>query len=122
MENKYPLYPPLSDEAQKEAVALIEDFKKKIEDVANETISTLYTDILPYIESDAWDNYRSQLMQGFMDWNNSKIQGKYDFKQIRHAIFKQFREEIMKEMPEELVAENESLRLRLELAERGWRV
>jgi len=109
MEREYPLFPTLPEEAQKEAVELIEDFKKKLEGVAKEVISNLYTDIVPYIESDSWSNFRNELMSGFRNWNNKKIQGQYDFNEIRKTMFDQFRDEIMKEMPEELVAENKRL-------------
>ena len=107
---EYPLYPELSEEGQKEAVALIEDFKAKLKKAADETIGELYCNVMPYIETDSWTNFRNELMAGFRDYGNRKIQGEYDFKQIRAAIFNDFREEIMAEMPEELREENARLR------------
>lgn len=115
MPDKYPLFPTLSEEAQKEAVELVEDFKQKLEGVAKDAIRKLYTDIVPYIESDSWANFRNQLLAGFRNWGNKKIQGEYDFNEIRKGIFTQFRDDIMKEMPEELVAENESLKKEIEI-------
>jgi hypothetical protein len=104
-----PLYPSLSEEGQKEAVLLIEGFKKQIAKAAEEAIGTLYCDVLPYIESDSWTNFRTQLLAGFQNYGNRKIQAEYDFDTIRAEIFKQFRDEIMAEMPEELRKENERL-------------
>lgn len=113
MIDDYPLFPVLSEEAKKEAVLLIEEFQNALSMKANEVISKLYTDIIPYIESDSWTNFRNELLAGFCNWNNKKIQAAYDFNKIRKQIFIQFRDEIMKEMPEELVAENKELKGRI---------
>ncbi len=106
----YPLFPELPEAAGREAVELIEEFKKELTAAASKAISELYTDIVPYIKSDSWTNFRTQMLAGFKNWDNKKIQAEYDFNEIRKQIFIQFREEIMKEMPEELTAENARLK------------
>lgn len=111
--SEYPLYPTLSEEAQKEAVELIECFKEKLKKAAEGVISDLYVNVMPYIESDSWGNFRNQLLDGLSNYRNRKVQAEYDFNKIRKAIFEQFRDEIMKEMPEELKAENEQLKQEL---------
>jgi hypothetical protein len=109
MADEYPLYPKLSEEGFKEAELLFEDFRNKLKGIAEDVCSHLYTDIMPYIETDSWTNFRNELLAGFSNYGNRKIQGKYDFDKIRRAIFDQFRDEIMLEMPEELKAENQRL-------------
>jgi hypothetical protein len=115
MNNEYPLYPTLTEEGAKEAQMILDAFKERMAKVAKEALNDMYTDVIGYIESDSWTNFRNQMMEGFKDYNNRKIQDLYAFKEIRAQIFKDFREEIMKEMPDELVKENESLK-----AEMKW--
>lgn len=108
--SEYPLYPALSEEAQKEAILLIENFKKEISKAAEDTIGRLYTDVMPYIESDTWTNFRNELMDGFKNYQNSKIQGEYDFKEIRRKIFEEYRSEIIEDLNKDLIEENENLK------------
>lgn len=87
----------LSEKGHQEALALIESFKKQIKNIADQTIGNVYTEIMPYIESDSWLNYREHL--------RLEMQNKYLKKEtltteeawgkfIREAIFTQFREEL----------------------------
>ena len=96
--NKYPFYPALSEAGSQEAVELIEDFKKKLISAAEEAISNLYCDIVPHIESDSWTNYRNDLMSGFGNYGNRKIQAKHDFKAIRTQIYIEFRDDIIADL------------------------
>jgi len=112
-DKKYPLYPELAEAGKQEAQFLIDSFKEKIKKAAEEVIQGFYCDIVPFVETDSWSNFRNQIMDGFRNYDNRKIQGKYDFRQIKKEIFKDFRDEIMKEMPEELIEENESLKRQL---------
>lgn len=104
------LYPKLSPEAEVEAQKLIDRFKSKMTEVATETIENLYCDVANYIESDSWHNFRSEIMEGFRNYNNSKISAKYDFKRIREEIFHQFKDEIIKDLNADLYEENLVLR------------
>lgn len=108
--NEYPLYPELSEDAQKEAVKLIESFKENLKKAAEEAIGNLYVDVMPYIESDTWSNFRGQVVDGFRNYNNSKIQAKYDFKQIRQKIYEEYRDEIIEDLNKDLVEENKNLK------------
>jgi len=108
--DEYPLFPELSEAAREEAVQLIESFKEKLKKVAEEIIGDLYCDILPYIESDSWTNFRNDLLDGFLNYNNRKIQGEYDFAKIRRAIFEEYRNEIIKDLNQDLLKENEELK------------
>ena len=86
--DEYPLYPELTEAGKKEAVELIESFKTALKKVAEETISNLYCDVIQYIESDSWNNFRNELMSGLKNYANRRIQGEYDFKAIRQQIYK----------------------------------
>lgn len=115
MSEEYPLYPELSEEGKKEAQQLISGFKELLKKAAEEVISTLYTDVVEYIETDSWRNFRNQIMDGFQNYNNRKIQSAYDFKEIRQAILKEHREDIIKDLNQDMVKEIESLKKIIEL-------
>ena len=114
MSEEYPLYPKLTEEGEKEAQLLIDDFKEKLKKAATEAISSLYCDAALYIESDSWGNFRNEIMEGFKNYSNRKIQGEYDFKEIRQAIYKEYRDELIVDLNQDLVEENERLKKSLE--------
>jgi len=101
--------PELTTEGKLEAEALIEDFKNKIKRAADEAVSGLYVNVMGYIESDSWSNFRNQIMAGFKNYNN-KILAKYDFKEIRKEIYKEFKDDIIKDLNQDLIEENNSLK------------
>ena len=109
-EDQYPLFPELQEAAQKEAQRLLNKFGEKLKDVAGEIIGNFYANIVPYIESDTWSNFRNQLMDGFKNYNNRKIQFAHDFAEIRKQIFEQFKDEIIKDLNQDMVDEIEKLK------------
>lgn len=120
-QNAYPLSPVLSEEGQKEAQELINSFKEKLKLAADEAIGDLYCHVAHYIESDSWGNFTQQLLDGFKNYNNRKIQGKYDFDEIRKAIFKEYREELIPDLNQDLVKENKDLKDRIKWMEESER-
>jgi type III secretory pathway component EscR len=108
--NEYPLFPELSEEGKAEVQLLIDSFKDKLTKVAEETIANLYTDAVSYIESDSWTNFRNQIMDGFKDYDNRKIQGEWNFKEIRAEIFKQFKSDIITDLNQDIYEENLKLK------------
>ncbi len=119
MSDKYPLYPELSEAGGAEAQFLVDKFKDEIIKAANDVIGTLYCDIACHIESDSWTNYRNQMLEGFKNYNNRKIQGEYDFKQIRKAILKEHREDIVEDLNQDMLKEIESLKTTIEFLQRS---
>lgn len=91
----------------------------KLSKAADEAISDLYCNIMPYIQSDSWSNFRNQLMNGFKNYENRKIQAEYDFQGIRKAILEEYREDIIRDLNKDLVEEVEHLKKILE-QEREW--
>ena len=114
MSEEFPLYPTLPDAAQKEAQDLLNKFKADIAKAAENAIGELYCDVMPYIESDTWSNFRNELMDGFKNYDNRKIQGEYDFKELRLAIYENHKEEITKDLNQDLLAEIESLKKQIQ--------
>lgn len=114
----YPLFPELQEGGTEEAQKLIDKFKEELEKVARNVISAImdefYCDMVPHIESDAWQNYRSELMIGLKNYDNRKIQGEHDFKEIRRSIFREFKEEIIEDLNQDHLKAIESLKKQLE--------
>jgi len=119
MSKEYPLYPRLSEEAKKEAELLFEQFRERMNKVCDETLDKLYCDVSMYIESDHWTNYRNQIMEGFKNYNNKKIQAEFDFKDIRAKIFEQFKDEIIKDLNQDLVKQVEELQEQIAFMQRN---
>ena len=106
----HPLFPELSEGGAEEARALIDRFKVALKAAADEAIDGLYCDIVPHIESDSWTNYRNDLMDGFRNYDNRKVQNPSDFKEIRQQIYKDFRDEIIDDLNQDMVKEIEGLK------------
>ena len=110
MSNDFPLYPELSEEGKEEAAKLVESFKKQLLKAASEVLGQLHCEVVAYIETDSWTNFRNEIMDGFKNYDNRKIQAAYDFKEIRQAIFKEYREDIIKDLNQDLLEEIENLK------------
>jgi hypothetical protein len=113
MSDEFPLYPTLAPEAIIEAQALMDGFKAKMLKLCDETLGDLYCNVSAYIESDHWTNYRNDLLAGFQNYGNRKVQASYDFAKIRRAIFDEFRAEIIPDINQDLLAEVDSLKKQL---------
>ena len=113
-DKEFPLFPELSEEGAVAAQELINKFKVEMAKAAEETIMSFYCDVVHYIEEDSWTNFKNELMDGFRDYNNRKIQGEYNFKEIRQAILKNHREAIVEDLNQDMLAEIEGLKKDLE--------
>jgi len=111
---EYPLFPILSEAAHVEAQQLMDAFKEKFKDIAQEVLGELYCDVALYIESDSWSNFRNEVMAGFKNYNNRKIQDEYDFAEIRQTMLAQYRDQIVADLNQDLVKENEKLKKQIE--------
>jgi hypothetical protein len=121
MSEQYLLYPSLSEEAQKQAKELMEQFKAEMLKVCDATLETLYCDVSCYIESDHWTNYRNELLDGFRNYNNRKVQGQHDFAKIRAEIYKEYRDELIPDLNQDMLAEIESLKQQIKWMEESRR-
>lgn len=118
MDKEFPLFPELSKEGRKEAQVLIDKFKEELIKVASRAIRDLYTDIVGYIETDSWTNFRNEMMHGFKDYHNTKIHAKYDFRDIRDQMFKENREEIINDLNQDLIKKIADLEGTIEILRR----
>jgi hypothetical protein len=119
MSEEFPLYPELGEAAEKEAVALIERFKSELQKaarcIAEEVTSDLYVNVMPFIESDSWGNFRNAILDGFKDYNNRKVQAEFDFKTIRQEILREHRQGIIADLNQDLLEEIEGLKRELKV-------
>ncbi len=106
-------YPELPESGRAEAQKLIDKFKVKLKSAAEDAITELYCDILPYIESDSWTNFRVKLLNDFKDYKN-KVHAEHDFREIRKKIYDENKDEIIKDLNQDLVLEMESLKKTIE--------
>ncbi len=113
-QEKYPLYPNLSEEGKVEAQKLLESFMENMKKAADETIGKLHYSLIHDIESDSWSNFRNDLMDGFKNYDNRKIQNRYDFKKIRQSILKEHREDIINDLNQDMLEEISSLKKQIE--------
>lgn len=113
---KFPLYPRLTEEGENEAQLLMDKFKESFKKMADEALGELYSDVACYIESDSWLNFRNDLMSGFKNYENRKVQSEWDFREIRKEIYKEFRDEIIKDLDQDNLKEIESLKKQLKEA------
>ena len=114
MSDEYPLYPELSKPGAEEAQRLIDRFKELMKNAAEEVLNELYTDVAAYIESDSWGNFRNQMIAGFRNYDNRKIQGEWDFKEIRQAILKHHREDIIHDLDQDNLSRIKELESQIE--------
>lgn len=108
----------LSEDGHNEAMRLIENFKSTAIKALEDAVGDLYCDVMPYIESDSWLNFRSQVLGGIKGCT-PKISD-YDFKAIRRKMFEDYREEIIDGINQDNLDEIEALKRQLE-KERQWR-
>jgi hypothetical protein len=114
------MFPTLSEEGIKEATILIEAFKVAMKAVATEALDELYMDIVPHIESDAWSNYRNEIMDGFRDYGNALTCNEHNFKKIRAKIFEEHKDAIIRDLNKDLVDKVKELNAQVERLSK-WR-
>jgi len=108
--------PELTPQAYEDAEELLKTFKERIlteaQTILNDVAGKLYCDVLPYIESDSWSNFRSNILNELVS-NYPSRKSTYDFKKLRKIIFEENREEIIQDLNQDLVDENIRLKSRL---------
>lgn len=86
-----------------DAQIFIDQFRSQMQVIADETLGKIYADILPYVETDAWTNYREAL----------RLELEYEYKystfksdwatNFRRAVFVENREEISKLISDDIL-------------------
>lgn len=91
------LFPELSEVGKEEALKLIESFKTAITKASEDAIGILYTDVLPWVESDSWTNMRNQLLQALCGYKTTGYESSY-WTSIRKKILEENYDEIIKDL------------------------
>lgn len=108
----------LSEVGKQEAVAIIEKFKAEMGRVALSAIESAlddtYRDILPYIETDSWFNFRKAIVDGICGYEHGGLADQYDFKRMRQAILREHRDELVQDLNQDLLNEVADLKQRID--------
>ena len=115
MSKEYPLYPELTEQGKEEAQRIMDSFKPRLAKLMDEVMGDLYVDVVAYVDSDSWTNYRNDLMDGFKGYKNGSDNHGHDFKELRQAIYANHKEEIIKDLNQDLVGEVEKLKEHIEI-------
>ena len=105
------IYPELNEKGKIEYQKLIDNFKLKMNEICESTMSELYCDVGTHIESDSWTNFRNGIIDGLKGYPTHL---KHNFKEIRDLIFKENKEEIIKDIKEDFLEEIDSLKKTIE--------
>jgi len=119
--DEYPLYPDLPEAGKIEAQKLIDSFKDRLKIAAEEALADMYCDVVVFIESDSWENFRDKIMDGFKNYGNRKLQADYNFKEIRQEIFKDFHDEIIADLNQDMIDEIASLKIQIAHEQENFR-
>ena len=118
MSNEYPLYPRLTEEGEKEAQRIMDSFKPRIKSLVDELMGDLYCEVAHHIESDAWTNYKNDMLDGFKGYKENCDKHPRDFKELRQAIYSNNKEEIIRDLNKDLVNENKGLQEHIDLLQK----
>lgn len=77
-----------------EATLAIEGFKSQMKDIAEQAIGNLYVNVIPYLETDAWTNYRESL--------RLDLEHEYKFSTFRQDWATNFRRAVFVENRDEM--------------------
>jgi len=99
--------PELTEEGNREAVKLLErfkeDMKETVERVSTKYLDEFYTDIMPYIESDSWGNYRNSICDAIRDYSKFRERDKLQAQSIREYLLKNHKEELVNDLNKDLL-------------------
>lgn len=91
------------EQLNKDAQEFLDSFKKKMHDICDETLGELYANCMPYIETDAWFNFREAMrMELSHEYKHSTFKDKWAV-DLRRAIFVENREELAKLLDRDLL-------------------
>lgn len=92
-----------AEELQQEAQVFIDKFRAKFKDIAEEELGNIYTQIMPYIETDTWTNYREALrIELEHEYKYTKFKDEWATN-FRRAVFVENRVEIAKLIEQDIL-------------------
>ena len=109
--------PELTELGIAEISDLIENFKRRLLDESNNVIDSVlgdyYNNLPAYINSDAWTSFRSQVIDGIINYDQHES-SRYDFKRLRADLLKNHRSELTADLNTDLLEENKRLQERID--------
>lgn len=112
-ENQYSIHPELTEDAAIAAQNLIERFKRQLkkdaENTIDEVLGRYYSDLVFWIESDSWSNFRARIVDAICNYPKFEEQVPYDGSKIRQAIFREYRGEIIEDLNQDNLKKIEEL-------------
>jgi len=84
-----------SEMMQIEAQAYLDSFKARMKKTADEIIGELYSNVMPYLDTDTWTNYREAL--------RLELEHEYKYSKFKCAWAKNFRRAVLVENRDKLV-------------------
>lgn len=123
LEDKF--YPELDQNGKDQAQELMNSFKLKLADCAKNVFDDFYCDVTTHIESDSWQNFRTDIINGIQGYTEHSKKYPHDYSRIRESIIKNHREELIKDLDIDNLKEIEKLkrdvkRLEQELRDRRF--
>ena len=95
-------YQELNERGNEEAVKIYNDFLTKLNKMVKKAASDFYINALPFIESDAWVNYRTDI---FNNLCYSGLRDGHDWVAVRRKIYEENKEDIQNEIIKDLEKE-----------------
>jgi len=80
------------EQAEKALDFFRDRIRAQIADFAEQALSEAYTDIVPYLETDAWANLRRDVLADFCDYSTGNN------RELRRSIYEQYRDEIVADL------------------------
>lgn len=83
-----------------------------MENVIDGVLNNIYTDVVPWVESDSWSNYRNSIINSLTDYSSLSRNEKHShiWKTIRKKILDENREEIINDLNQDFLEEIEELK------------
>ena len=100
----------LLDVAVEKSKQFLESFKFELLKIADSAISNLYTEIMPHIKGDTFENFRHQMINALSDYDSLKLISPSDAAKIRAGILKYNYDAIVNDLNTDLIEENNKLK------------
>jgi uncharacterized protein (DUF488 family) len=113
-DKQFDIYPELDEQGKLEAQKLINRFKKKMLETAEDVLGNLYCDVAVHIETDSWTNYRNKMMDGLMNYGNQTPLKKELYEKLREKLLHDYAPQIIDDLNKDLLDEIAELKRQIE--------
>jgi hypothetical protein len=117
---QFDMCPELDEQGKLEAQKLIDRFKEKMLETAEDVLGNLYCDVAVHIETDSWTNYRNKMMDGLMDYGNQALLKRKLYKKLREKLLHDYAPQIIDDINKDLLDEIAELKRQIESLQRNY--